>query len=79
MSDKSVAIFAMALDGALHDYPRRTDLGMEIMKVLTIHRPIDFASMHAMAALSDGEIFGMPHLIRLRAKYMNKEMNNESD
>lgn len=75
MSDKSVAIFAMALDGALHDHPHRTDLGMEIMRVLRMVRsPANFFAMHAMSVLSGGELFGLPHLTRLRAKYTRKEI-----
>lgn len=74
MSKISDAIFARALDAALHEVPRR-DLAVELMASLQGARQSRaLAGLFAMAAISGGQVYGRAHLTRLRAEYMNKEI-----
>ena len=72
MSEKSTAIFAAALEAVLYDDQASTDLAREILA--RAHWVRDSGAIGAMAALSSGMVFGEPHLTRLRAEYMNKEI-----
>lgn len=71
MSDKSDSIFSSALEAVLYDNQASTDLAREILA--RAHWVRDPAA-GAMAALSGGMVFGEHHLTRLRAEYMNKEI-----
>ena len=76
MSNVSDTFFAVVIDSALHNHPVRVDLTGEIMATLRSFqrdREKDFGVLLAMAEMSGGQVFGRPHLVRLRAKYLNKE------
>ena len=73
MSEMSDAVFARAFDAVL--YEGKADLTAEIMASLQcVRHPRDLAATITMAHLSAGQVYGLPHLIRLRAEFMNKEM-----
>ena len=74
MSQISDAIFARAYDAVLFEGKAKPDLTREIMASLRgLRHPRGVEAVLLDARLSGGEMWGRPHLTRLRAKYLNKE------
>ena len=79
MSQISDAIFARAFDAVLFEGKDKPDLTREIMASLRgLRHPRDVEAGLLGSHLSCGEVWGRPHLDRLRAKYLNKETENEN-
>lgn len=71
MTPTATAVYAGALDAALHDHPaRRGDLAREIM--LRLHWLHDRRGLDAMQAMSGGRILGPDHLVRLRLEWQTR-------
>lgn len=74
MSEISDAVFARAFDAVLFEGKAKPDLTTEIMASLQgVRHPDHLAAALFDSHISNGEIWGRPHLTRLRAKYLNKE------
>ena len=73
-SDYAIAVFARAYDAVLFEGKAKPDLTREIMASLQgVRHPRDLAAVLLDSHLSGGEVWGRPHLTRLRAKYLSKE------
>ncbi len=74
MSQISDAIFARAYDAVLFEGKAKPDLTREIMASLRgLRHPRDVEAVLLGSRLSGGEVWGRPHLVRLRDKYLNQE------
>ena len=74
MSEISDAVFARAFDAVLFEGKAKPDLTHEIMASLRgLRHPRGVEAVLLDSHLSGGEVWGRPHLTRLRAKYLNKE------
>lgn len=76
ISDYAIAVFARAYDAVLFDGKARPDLTTEIMASLQglLRHPRGVEAVLLDSHLSGGEVWGRPHLDRLRDKYLNKEI-----
>ncbi len=74
MSEISDAVFARAFDAVLFEGKAKPDLTTEIMASLRgLRHPRGVEAVLLDSHLSGGEVWGRPHLDRLRDKYLNKE------